>query len=141
MRYRDRGVPRDQAIIEACPQRLKPILMTSLITMIVMIPVAFFPKTGMDAYSSVGVVVIGGLLVGTMLSLLDIPIIHTYVDDIVKVTNRVFLRREWEWPVTEHPEEEIPHGDGHAQTPVPVGGDGQPHAPVPAGAGDGATRT
>ena len=106
MRYRDRGVPRDQAITEACPQRLRPIVMTSLITMVVMVPVAFFPKTGMDAYSSVGVVVIGGLLIGTMLSLLDIPIIHTYVDDAIKVTNRVLLRREWEWPVTETPEEE-----------------------------------
>jgi len=109
MRYRDRGVPRDQAVSEACPQRLRPILMTSLITIIVMIPVAFFPKTGMDAYSSVGVVVIGGLTVGTILSLFDIPIMHTYVDDFVKWLNRTFLRREWEWPVTEHPEEQIPH--------------------------------
>lgn len=108
MRYRDRGVPRDQAVTEACPQRLRPIVMTSLITIIVMIPVAFFPKTGMDAYSSVGTVVIGGLVVGTMLSLLDIPIIHTYVDDFIKIVNRIFLRREWEWPVTEHPEEQIP---------------------------------
>jgi HAE1 family hydrophobic/amphiphilic exporter-1 len=100
MRYRDRGVPRNQAVIEACPQRLRPILMTSIITIIVMIPVAFHPKTGMDAYSSVGVVVIGGLLVGTMLSLLDIPIIHTYVDDFVKWLNKVFLNRDWEWPVS-----------------------------------------
>jgi HAE1 family hydrophobic/amphiphilic exporter-1 len=106
MRYRDRGVPRDQAVTEACPQRLRPMVMTSLITIIVMIPVAFFPKTGMDAYSSVGVVVIGGLVIGTMLSLLDIPIIHTYVDDFIKIVNRVIMRREWEWPVTEHPEEE-----------------------------------
>ncbi|MCS6861023.1 MAG: efflux RND transporter permease subunit, partial [Abditibacteriales bacterium] len=109
MRYRDRGVPRDQAVIEACPQRLRPILMTSLITIIVMIPVAFFPKTGMDAYSSVGTVVIGGLAVGTMLSLLDIPIIHTYVDDFIKIINRIFLRREWEWPVTERAGTEMPH--------------------------------
>ncbi len=43
-RYRDRGVPRDQAVMEACPQRLRPILMTSMITIIVMIPVAFFPR-------------------------------------------------------------------------------------------------
>jgi HAE1 family hydrophobic/amphiphilic exporter-1 len=108
MRTRDRGVPRDQAVSEACPQRLRPILMTSLITIIVMIPDAFFPKTGMDAYSSVGVVVIGGLTIGTILSLFDIPIMHTYVDDFVKWLNRTFLRREWEWPVTEHPEEQIP---------------------------------
>ena len=100
MRYRDRGLPRDQAVMEACPQRLRPILMTSMITMIVMFPVAFFPKTGMDAYQPLGTVIIGGLLIGTVLSLFDIPIMHTYVDDFIKWVNRKFLKREWEWPVT-----------------------------------------
>jgi Cu/Ag efflux pump CusA len=36
----------------------------------------------MDAYQSIGTVVIGGLLVGTFLSLFLIPIMHTYVDDL-----------------------------------------------------------
>jgi len=99
-RYRNRGIPRDQAVIEACPQRLRPILMTSMITIIVMVPVAFFPKTGMDAYQPLGTVVIGGLIVGTILSLFDIPIMHTYIDDLIKWLNRVFLKRDWEWPVS-----------------------------------------
>lgn len=100
-RYRDRGIPRDQAVVEACPQRLRPILMTSLITIIVMIPVAFFPKSGVDAYQPLGTVILGGLIVGTALSLFVIPIMHTYVDDLIKRFNRRFLKREWEWPVTE----------------------------------------
>ena len=100
-RYRDRGLPRDQAVAEACPQRLRPILMTSIITMIVMAPIAFFPKTGMDAYQPLGTVIIGGLLIGTVLSLFDIPIMHTYVDDFIKWINRRFMHREWEWPVTD----------------------------------------
>ena len=99
-RYRDRGVPRDQAVIEACPQRLRPILMTSLITIIVMIPVAFFPRTGMDAYQPLGTVILGGLIIGTILSLFDIPIMHTYIDDLIKWLNFRFLGRKWEWPVT-----------------------------------------
>lgn len=106
-RYRDRGIPRDQAIIEACPQRLRPILMTSTITIIVMIPVAFFPKTGIDAYQPLGTVILGGLLVGTILSLFDIPIMHTYVDDFIKWLNRRFLGRTWEWPVISHFGEDI----------------------------------
>jgi HAE1 family hydrophobic/amphiphilic exporter-1 len=100
MRYRDRGVPRDQAVIEACPQRLRPILMTSMITILVMIPVAFLPKTGLDAYAPLATVIIGGLLIGTVLSLFDIPIMHTYVDDLVAWVYRVILKREWRWPVT-----------------------------------------
>lgn len=99
MVYRDKGVPRNEAVIKACPQRLRPILMTSIITIVVMIPVAFFPKTGMDAYSPLGTVIVFGLIVGTILSLFDIPIMHTYVDDFVKWLNKVFLKRKWEWPV------------------------------------------
>jgi HAE1 family hydrophobic/amphiphilic exporter-1 len=107
MQYRDRGVPRNQAIREASPQRLRPILMTSTITMVVMLPVALAPKTGLDAYQPLATAVVGGLLVGTILSLLDIPIMHTFVDDLVKGLNRVVLRREWEWPVTEPGDGEV----------------------------------
>ena len=101
MHYRDRGMPRNEAVILACPQRLRPILITSIITIIVMIPVAFFPRTGIDAYQPLGTVIIGGLIVGTILSLFDIPIMHTYVDDFVVWLNRKFLKREFLWPVRE----------------------------------------
>jgi HAE1 family hydrophobic/amphiphilic exporter-1 len=84
MKYREQGVPRNRAVVEACPQRLRPILMTSIITIIAMAPVAFFPKTGMDAYSPLGTVVVGGLVAGTVLSLLVIPTMHTLIDDIVR---------------------------------------------------------
>ncbi len=43
----------------------------------------------MDAYSPLATAVIGGLLVGTVLSLLDIPILHTYADDLVRAIARV----------------------------------------------------
>ena len=101
MKYRDRGIPRDEAIIQACPQRLRPILMTAGIALIVLMPVALAPKTGLDAYQPLATAVVGGLMVGTILSLFDIPIMHTYVDDFIRWLNRTFLNREWEWPVTE----------------------------------------
>jgi len=92
LRHREAGMSRDEAIIKACPERLRPILMTSVITIIVMLPVSIAPKTGMDAYSPLGTVVVGGLIVGTILSLLDIPIMHAYVDDLVNWLNRKFKR-------------------------------------------------
>lgn len=94
MRYREQGMPRDEAIKRACPERLRPILMTSCTTMAAMIPLAFFPAGGLDAYQSLGVVVIFGLIIGTFLSLFDIPIMHTYVDDFAQWLNRVILRRK-----------------------------------------------
>lgn len=104
MKYRDRGIPRDEAIRRACPDRLRPILMTAGITLVVMIPVAFAPKTGLDAYQPLAMAVVGGLISGTILSLFDIPIMHTYVDDFVRWLNKTFLNKEWSWPVTEEEE-------------------------------------
>ncbi|MBS1717629.1 MAG: efflux RND transporter permease subunit [Armatimonadetes bacterium] len=101
MRYRDQGMARDVAIKRACPDRLRPILMTSSITLLVMLPVALAPKTGLDAYQPLATAVVGGLIVGTILSLFDIPIMHTYVDDFVVWLNRTFMNRSWSWPVTE----------------------------------------
>ncbi len=101
MKYRDQGMPRDVAIRRACPDRLRPILMTAGITLLVMLPIAIAPKTGLDAYQPLATAVVGGLIVGTLLSLFDIPIMHTYVDDFVVWLNRTFLRRDWTWPVTE----------------------------------------
>lgn len=76
------GLPRNEAIAKACPQRLRPILMTSIITIFVMAQIAFAPKSGLDAYQPLGTVIIGGLVVGTALSLLDIPVMHAIVDDL-----------------------------------------------------------
>jgi HAE1 family hydrophobic/amphiphilic exporter-1 len=114
MKYRDRGMPRDEAIRRACPDRLRPILMTAGITLVVMVPIAFAPKTGLDAYQPLAMAVVGGLIAGTILSLFDIPIMHTYVDDYVRWFNRTFLRREWRWPVTEGGED----SNGNATRPA-----------------------
>lgn len=97
MKYRDRGMPRDEAIQKACPDRLRPILMTAGITLVVMLPVAIAPKTGLDAYQPLAVAVCGGLISGTILSLFDIPIMHTLVDDLVRWLNRTFLNRAYVW--------------------------------------------
>jgi len=75
-------MPRDEAIALACRDRLRPILMTSLITVIVMLPVAVAPKTGMDAYQPLGTVIVAGLTAGTLLSLMVIPVMHALVDDL-----------------------------------------------------------
>jgi HAE1 family hydrophobic/amphiphilic exporter-1 len=82
-------VPRDAAVRRACPERLRPILMTSFITTVVMVPLACWPKTGLDAYQPLGTTVIGGLVVGTVLTLFDIPIMHTLVDDLNRWVRRV----------------------------------------------------
>jgi HAE1 family hydrophobic/amphiphilic exporter-1 len=85
LRRRGEGMDRDEAILTAAPIRLRPILMTSLISIVVLIPVAFFPRTGIDAYAPLATVVIGGLAMGTVLALFVVPVLHTYTDDLAKL--------------------------------------------------------
>ena len=98
LRLRAGGMPRDEAILTAAPIRLRPILMTSLITIVVLIPVAFFPRTGIDAYAPLASVVIGGLTMGTVLSLFVVPVLHAVVDDVAvwarERVNRLLGRKE-----------------------------------------------
>jgi len=97
LRLREQGVSRHEAILAAGPVRLRPILMTSLITIVVLIPVAFFPSTGVDAYAPLATVVIGGLSIGTVLALFLVPVLHTYTDDLAilvrSAAGRLFRRR------------------------------------------------
>lgn len=109
LHYRKEGLPRNEAVARACPQRLRPILMTSLITIFTMSQVAFIPKSGLDAYQPLGTVVIGGLIVGTVLSLLDIPIMHTLIDDLVRWMQVRFLKVDpASLPPIDLPEDPIP---------------------------------
>ncbi len=91
-RHRDEGMPRDEAIRRAGPERLRPILMTAGISLVVLLPIAVAPRTGLDAYQPLATAVVGGLLVGTILSLFDIPIMHTYLDDLTQGVDRTFGR-------------------------------------------------
>lgn len=101
MRHRDRGGPREQAVIDGGVERLRPILMTALIELAVMLPVALAPKTGLDAYQPLGTTIVGGLLAGTFLSLFVIPLMHTFVDDLMHWTHRIYFGRDWEWHAEE----------------------------------------
>jgi HAE1 family hydrophobic/amphiphilic exporter-1 len=54
--------------------------------------VAFFPRTGIDAYAPLATVVIGGLTMGTVLALFVVPVLHTYTDDLTKAALAGFRR-------------------------------------------------
>ncbi len=102
LRLRAEGLPRDEAILTAAPIRLRPILMTSLISIVVLIPVAFFPRTGIDAYAPLATVTIGGLAMGTLLALFVVPVLHTYTDDLTALVTRGVRR------LVRRPEETTP---------------------------------
>jgi multidrug efflux pump subunit AcrB len=74
---RDRGVSREQAVIDAGSVRLRPILMTTLTTLLGMVPLALALGEGTEMMQPLAIAVIGGLTVSTVLTLIVVP--GTYV--------------------------------------------------------------
>jgi multidrug efflux pump subunit AcrB len=91
---RDRGMSRAEALIDACKKRARPIVMTTLAMGAGMLPVALGIGTDPSFRAPMSIVVIGGLITSTFLSLLVIPVVFTYVDDMVQVLTRRFKRKE-----------------------------------------------
>jgi HAE1 family hydrophobic/amphiphilic exporter-1 len=79
---RARGIARDEAVAEAGATRLRPILMTTLATIFGMLPVALRIGRASELRAPMAIVVIGGLLVSTALTLVVIPVLYTLFDDL-----------------------------------------------------------
>lgn len=78
---RERGVSRTDAILQAGPTRLRPILMTTFAMIGGMLPTALAVSSGSEQRSPMAIAVIGGLILSTLLTLLVIPSAYTVVDD------------------------------------------------------------
>lgn len=79
---RGRGLEKEAAIIKAGPTRLRPILMTTLTTILAMIPLALGLGEGAEAMAPMAIVVIFGLTTSTLLTLLIIPVFYCLFDDM-----------------------------------------------------------
>jgi hydrophobic/amphiphilic exporter-1 (mainly G- bacteria), HAE1 family len=79
---RSKGKSREDALLEACPTRLRPIIMTNLATIFGMLPIAVGMGWGAELRSPMAIVTIGGLLVSAVLTMLVIPVVYTFFDDL-----------------------------------------------------------
>lgn len=77
-----KGVPRDIAIFEAGRTRMRPILMTTIAMIAGMLPIAAGIGAGAEARAPMAVSVIGGLFMSTLLTLVVVPVVFTYMDDV-----------------------------------------------------------
>lgn len=75
----DGGTPKLEAVIGASVQRLRPILMTSFSTILGMLPLVFANGEGANGRIAMGVAVVGGMLVSTLLTLFVIPTMYIYM--------------------------------------------------------------
>jgi multidrug efflux pump subunit AcrB len=82
MARRERGMNRWEALLDACHKRARPIVMTTVAMGAGMFPIAIGLGTDPSFRAPMAIVIIGGLITSTFLSLLVIPVVFTYVDDI-----------------------------------------------------------
>jgi HAE1 family hydrophobic/amphiphilic exporter-1 len=78
----EKGMERDQAIVETGRVRLRPILMTAFSTILAMLPLALGLGEGGEYQAPLATVVIGGLLVSTLITLILVPVVYSILDDI-----------------------------------------------------------
>ncbi|WP_247231839.1 efflux RND transporter permease subunit [Telluribacter sp. SYSU D00476] len=76
---KEAGVPKMQAVQEAAASRFRPILMTSLCTILGILPIALALGAGAESRVSMGIAVVGGMLFSTILTLYIIPAVYSYM--------------------------------------------------------------
>jgi HAE1 family hydrophobic/amphiphilic exporter-1 len=82
------GLPRDQAILEANHTRLRPILMTTMMLIAAMIPIALGQGPGAGARASMAKVIIGGQMLSLLLALLVTPVTYSLLDSLTRLFGR-----------------------------------------------------
>lgn len=76
------GMSKQQAVVEGCKSRLRPILMTTLTTVLALVPLALGFGRGGELMQPMGIVVLGGLLLGTLVTLVLIPCFYCILNRI-----------------------------------------------------------
>ena len=88
---RRQGRPRSQAVMEAGRVRLRPILMTTVAMIFGMVPLALGLGEGGEQRSPMGQAVIGGVITSGLLTLVVVPVIYTYLDDLAERIRKLTL--------------------------------------------------
>ncbi len=84
------GLPRNEALLMAARVRLRPILMTTLAMIFGMVPLAFALSEGSEQRAPMGQAVIGGVITSSLLTLVVVPVVYCYLDDLAN-----WCKRRW----------------------------------------------
>ncbi len=90
IRAREDGMERAEALLMAAKVRLRPILMTTLAMIFGMVPLAFALSEGSEQRAPMGQAVIGGVITSSLLTLVVVPVVYCYMDDLSR-----WLTRRW----------------------------------------------
>jgi HAE1 family hydrophobic/amphiphilic exporter-1 len=88
IRSREDGMERTAALLLAAKVRLRPILMTTLAMIFGMVPLAFALSEGSEQRAPMGQAVIGGVITSSLLTLVVVPVVYCYMDDLAQWLRR-----------------------------------------------------
>jgi hydrophobe/amphiphile efflux-1 (HAE1) family protein len=94
--FRDKGLGADEALAQACPLRLRPIVMTSIATIAGAIPAAASLGAGSETLRPMGIAIIGGMLLSTFLTLFVVPAAYSLFDSVARRAGAAWSR--WRGP-------------------------------------------
>ena len=77
---REDGVPLDQALRDGCAQRFRPVMMTATVALLGLVPFLFATGPGSEVQRPLAVVVIGGLITSTLLTLVVLPVLYRWFE-------------------------------------------------------------
>lgn len=105
---RERGVRLYDAIAQACRSRLRPVLMTSLTTILGMVPMALSMGEGSETWRPMGIAVIGGMVFSTIITLVIVPVVYASMDRSGSRDKQKSLRKQFIFMKDFDPEKELP---------------------------------
>lgn len=115
---RERGMSRTDALIQAGKQRMRPILMTSAAIVFAMIPLVLKLEAGAESRAPLAAVIIGGMTTSTLLSLVVIPTVYSYLDSLETLVRRLLGQKP---RFVERPTAQQPAAPGGAPVQQPSG--------------------
>ncbi len=80
-RLREEGMEQMEAIVQGCRQRFRPVLMTATVAMLGLIPMLFASGPGSEVQKPLAIVVIGGLITSTLLTLIVLPTLYRWFEE------------------------------------------------------------
>lgn len=85
---RNMGESREEAILKACPLRVRPVMMTTLTTVLAMVPMAMGWGDTNEMMSDMGVTMISGMVISTVVTLLFTPVYYSVIDNLAHHRSR-----------------------------------------------------
>ena len=105
---RERGIRLYDAIAQACRSRLRPVLMTSLTTILGMVPMAISAGEGSETWRPMGIAVIGGMVFSTIITMIIVPAVYAAMDKSGSRDKKKALAKEFKFMKDFDPEKDLP---------------------------------